>query len=73
MESNMDLLINIGKIGLKINDYQNNSYKINKILKMENFNENKNKFNNEKITFIVSTSLILVILIVITYLVLKKK
>tara|TARA_Y100000590_G_scaffold27666_1_gene31005 strand:- start:2349 stop:2570 length:222 start_codon:yes stop_codon:yes gene_type:complete len=73
MESNMDLLINIGKIGLKLNDYQNNSYKINKILKMENFNENKNKFNNEKITFIVSTSLILVILIVITYLVLKKK
>jgi len=69
----MDLLINIGKIGLKLNDYQNNSYKINKILKMENFNENKNKFNNEKITFIVSTSLILVILIVITYLVLKKK
>ena len=70
--SNEEIILKIGNINNKLFDYQLNCEKLNKILKVEDFKENK-KFHVEKIIYITLISVIIILNLICVYLIINKK
>lgn len=70
--SNRDILNNIGKIGISLFKIQKKSTEMNEVLQKNNINDNKH-FKKEKISFIILTSFMYILLILATFFTLKKK
>ena len=70
--SNKDILINIGKIGLSLVNCQKKATEMNDILNKNNIDDN-NRFKSEKISIIILTSFIYILLILAIFFVFKKK
>tara|TARA_Y100000589_G_C27171027_1_gene636720 strand:- start:617 stop:838 length:222 start_codon:yes stop_codon:yes gene_type:complete len=72
LNSNTEILLKIADIRKKLFEHQLDCQKFNKLLKTEEFTEDK-KFNKEKIIYTILISVIVILNLTYAYLIIKKK